>query len=272
MNFELVISGLCVIAMKASKTDEIPKHPDAVDIIFPNVPMHCPRLSYLPGAPIVAQVEPDMAIDNMGRRVASLNIAGAIPQISFSSNPSNVFSVRCVPEPGPKEPPPGDLINFVPRLHELCFDGFTMPADGKLPSGASARITLPKGEIFADDIVNDPNTGNPVLWDFKCTPPFTRALANHVVYRAMNVGDLKITWRDGQTVLDASDNHTVSMSVSNDDCLVPRKYNDPVEVLKDLTNLSVLGLKPNPTFCPPVKHASQRTGRPICNQVIVVYN
>jgi len=268
MNFELTISGLCVIAMQVEEKEGIPEAPQAVDIICPRVPSHCARFSYLPGD-VVPQLEVSMVVDNTGRRIASLDLTDEILQIAFDPPPGISFFVH-VGDPDLKVPPPSEVMNFVPTLEELGFNDFTMPPDGELPQGAGARVSLPPGEIFADDIVNDADTGMPLLWKFPKKEGLTRALANHVVYRALNVGDLTITKRDGKTVFQASSNGTVRMSLSNDDCNMPLDYNDPVDALRDLKYLEVLAESDGP-FEPPEIDDGEHTGRPICNQVIFVY-
>jgi len=266
MNFELVISGLCIIAMKTSTGEDRPEQPSQVDIICPSAPFHCARLSYLPKG-IIAQVQPELVVDESGKRIASLDLSRQILEISFSSNPRDQFAVR-LGSSDLQQPPPDDVLNFIPTLNELGFDGFVMPQDGDLPIGAVARITLPPGEILAADIVLDPDSGKVVLWDFpeKAT---THALANHVIYRATGVGDLAISNADGP-ILEASGNVPIWMSVSNDDCNVPLDFNDPVEALKDLIHLRSVAMPRGP-FKTPVIHKDQRTGRPICNQVIHSY-
>lgn len=266
MNLELTISGQCIIAMKSTSGEDRPEHPDAVDIICPAAPMHCARLSYLPGL-IRPQIEPEMVIDNRGQRIASMDLMGRVLRVSFGANPISVFSVHLEPTPGP---PPFAGMKFVPTLDELGFLPFTMPAS-KRPAGASARITLPCGDIYADEIVNDFDTGKPVIWDFPKKPGLKRALANRVVYRSKEAGDLTISTADGIKVLEASGaGVTLQMSLSNDDCVVPIDYNDPVVALRDLEHLRVIA-PPNGVFQPPTIAEDQRTGRPICNQVIFSY-
>jgi len=253
--------------MKSSTGEDRPEHPTAVDIICPAAPMHCARLSYLPGQ-VIAQIEPEMVIDNNGQRIASMDLMGKVLAISFGTNPSATFSVHLKPTNQPRQ---FAGMKFVPTLAELGFKPFSIP-DVSRPKGASARIELPPGDIFADDIVTDSDTGNPVPWVFPKIPDLTRALANRVVFRATGVEDLNISTTDGVTILDASGSANVmlQMSVSNDDCVVPIDFNDPVDALRDLEYLRVVA-PPDGPFDPPTPSTGEHTGRPICNQTVFGY-
>jgi len=276
MDFELTISGLSVIVLKATRGETRPVHPIGIDVVCPKDDMHRPRLTYLPElfAPLSDNPEVEMVVDTMGHRIASMDLRDLFLELTFGSNPTQEFAVPWGPERA-QRPPHEEWLNWVPTLGDLGFEGFRMGSPGQLPDGASTRLTLPKGEIFSRNIVRDSNSSanDYAIWQFPAAGDKERALANEVVFRASGVEDIFFKNREGVTLLSGSgqSGSVVRMCICNDLAVVPLDYNRPLDSLIHLEHLAALSpLRAEfqaPTLVPA---RNQRTDTPICNQAVHV--
>src|SRR3954471_8750065 len=198
MKFELKISGLCVIALKrqnAADKDK-PVNPAAIDIIVPDAHGHKCRLSYLPADVIPDQlnpIEPELAIDHTGERIASFDMNGQALTLSFGTNQATDFNVHWGPDAQqPATPWEETWLNWIPTLEDLGFGEFAIGTPGTLPKGASARLSLPAGALASRKVVTTKDTNEFIVWDFPATK-VQRVLTNEVAYTADHVEDLIIT-------------------------------------------------------------------------------
>jgi hypothetical protein len=263
MDFELTISGLCAVIFKSK--DDQPQHPTAVEVLCVDAPGHQPRLSYWPEQ-VVTEAEPDLLIDPQGRKVASLDVRNQVINLTFSKDYKATFSVAWGPLATQLPPDAGAeaWMNWVPAVGDLGIDALRVGgAPGNLPQGASARLILPPGEILARNVVRDPN-GAYLLWKFK---DFKRALADNVVYRARNVGQVSFAWNQGSIF--AERGGTLSAALSTDMQMVPKDF---LIGLNELDHLQfVAELSPSPAVVHfPVLDLGERTGHTICDQVLFV--
>lgn len=276
MDFELTISGLCVVAIQSSGD---PTAPAAVDILCPKAHCHRARLNFNFAEVQRAKnppVEPEMVIDPSGARFGSLDLRDRFLTIDFTSTPYDAFVVQRGPADS-TTPPSEKWLNWVPTLEEIGFETFKLGSDK--PHGALARISLPKGELECRKVVRDADTQKFALWEFpavidKATgKPIRKAIANEIVFRAASVGDLLICDQEGRRVLTAErpEGTTLKMSISND--LHALTVDTPMEttVLEHLKHVESLAEPAR--FLAPRLADEQRTGAgPICSQVINNYD
>lgn len=271
MDFELIISGLCVIALKSGTAQ--PANPDAVDIICPEAGMHRPRLNY---PPIDVQPDinlmPDMVVDNLGDRFASLDLSGGnFLDLSFSESPYNEFSLQWEGDPMQQEPGSPESMNWVPRLADLGFGDFTVADPPVVPTGAAARFALPYGQLICADVVKRKN-GTTALWSFPAAERgagHIRAVANFVRYRIKGVGNLTIKRNNAVILTAAASVPSLTMCLSDDVDKVPYDYNSDQTQLDHLAHLGdhlTTGNFQVPTLYDPQNPV--RTAHPICNQVL----
>ena len=161
-------------------------------------------------------------------------------------------------------------MNWVPRLSDIGFGGFAVPAPGVLPNGARSRITFPFGTLASRQVILDATTGNYLLWKFPAASGMIRALANEVVYSVDSVDTVVVSDASGNEVVNASGGSAVlvQMCISNDMETVPRGFNGGVTALDHLGHLDAIV---SGTFQVPTAVASARTGHNICDQVISIY-
>jgi hypothetical protein len=263
MIFELTISGLCLIVVKA--TDKRPTHPDSVDIICPRDDMHRPRLSFSPDYFRPPNDSAALAVDTMGTRIASIDLWDTFLKLEVSPYQERFTMAWAdeTPEPGAEQ-----WMNWVPTLKELGLDDLELGEDGEIPEYASTRLTLPKGEIFCRDIVKDPDTNEYLIWQFVGA---SRSIANQVIYRASGIEDVVLRNEDGNIVMNnipRRDDDVVRMSFCNDLAEVTRDYYDEVTTLRHLAHLEPLT---GGSFqLPRLVASGRRTESPICNQTICV--
>lgn len=268
MDFELTISGLCLIVLNSQ--DDRPKNPDKIEVLCVGASEHRPRMSYLPAEVHPISVEPSLVVDPLGVQSASLDIAGKSLALDFGTNPTEGFSLKWAEQNGNGNAPLDEsLMDWVPTAAELGFDELNVGDPGTIPPGVLARLSLPPGKLMSRKVVRNPVSGSYFVWEFPAKPGLERALANEVVYRAEEVEDLNLTASDGTVLLEADKSSgTLYMSISNDLNLVHSNFRLGVDTLDHLSDLQNLAASPN-TFGPPrIARVTQRTGHPICNQVL----
>lgn len=284
MNFELTISGLCVIVLRSP--DERPTQPTAVDVLcvggahhdhhdHSSRPLHQPRLSYLPGQVQTEHATAELVVGPDGERIAFLDLTDQALALGFRETPYTEFSVTWGPadREAPSSRDEDTWMNWVPAVQDLGFEGLRLGQPGELVSGAGAVISLPKGELAARNVVRKPGTEEPFLWKFSGNGEAKkRAVANEVVFTAWNVDDVYFL-RNGKKYLESSmaAGATLRMAVSNDLASVTPDYNDGIDALKHLDHIGALAAS-RPAFQQPKLFDSGRTGHPICNQALYVTN
>lgn len=267
MNLELTISGLWVIVLKSQ--DDYPPHPTVVDVVIPNAHHHRPVLSYFP-EDVSADVVPAMAIDPSGRRIAALDLSGKAIAIECTASLVTEFSLGWV-SVTQKLPPPSDVFNWVPTLRDVGFHNFVLPADGSLPTGASARVRLPYGELVARNVVKEETTGGHALWEFPKASGQQWAVANEVLLSVRGCNDVYVMEGVTPLVWASMSSGTLRLSLSNDLTSVPKDYTGGVTKLQHLEHLDVLAAPVDPPpFDPPFLVPMQHTGKPICNGVRMI--
>lgn len=276
MDFELTISGLCIVALKSS---DDPLAPSDVDIVCPRACHHRARLNFNIAEverTIDPPVEPELVVDPAGGRFGSLDLTDQFLQFEFNPNPYKAFALQRGPHDAVM-PPSERWLNWVPTLEEIGFESFTLDADR--PQGAVARISLPKGELECRNVVRDAQTRGFARWEFpavvsKATgEPLCRAVANEVVYRASSVGTLTIRDAEGRRLITANrpEGTLLRMSISND--LHRLTVDTPMEtaVLEHLAHVESVARRIQ--FAAPRLTGQQRTGGgPVCSQVINEYS
>jgi len=265
-NFELTISGLCVIVLKSQ--DDKPTTPTAVEILCVAAYGHRPRLNYPPlWVYPTGRVEPELCVDPTGQRIASLDIRNTTLHLDFGNNPATEFTLDWG-NTGATTPPAEEWMHWVPSVQDLGLTGIRLSdphMHDQLVRGVSARLSLPPGTIFARNIVLDIDDEYAV-WNFPAVG-IERALANEIVYRAEGVEHLQITWEDRK--LEYERYADLKMCLSNDMEYVPSAYSDEYTELHHLSHLEVLA-DPLLNVQVPTLVQFQHTGHPICNQVFFV--
>jgi hypothetical protein len=281
-DFELTISGLVIAAVKSR--DAHPTKPDAVDLIFPRDEMHQARLSYFP-LEVSPTEEADMQINPDGEHIASLLLDGRPPleiNLIDRSRQSREFALRW----GPPEAMTPDgrheeqWLNWVARLEDLGFGPFTI-SSSEPPINKCVRVTLPPGELIGQSVIRDQDTDHILAWQFPATGNrLEKALVNDLLFRVRGIEGLQLF--GGEDALLSSDGPkegrpVVRMCLSNDTRKVPVGYASGSRTLKHLRHIDhVAPLQrerfPSRDFEPPKVPSDQRTGDPICNGVIFVYD
>jgi len=281
LDFELIISGLIVTALKSDNPR--PPEPKAVDLICPKDGMHSARLAYFP-LDVTPQIEPAMLVDPLGERSGSIALDDyLLLQIVATGNPTQDFTLKWGPEEAkkPNDQEESEWMNWVATLDELGFGKFAVPPSG-LPVGAGARITLPPGELLSINIIRDAETEKIIEWQFPATgDTLQKALANDLLFRMQGIERLEVK-SNGRLLLSTSssfDGHSpVRMCISNDTRLVPKNFGGAAD-LEHLEHMDALAPVqkdkfPSGEFEPPhvpINEPDQRTGDPICNGAIFVY-
>ena len=269
INFELTITGLCVIVPK-SKND-YPTEPDSVDVLCVGAHHHRPVLSFWPEdmEPISkpTYLEPDLCVDPKGRRIASLSVSSRFISFICGSN-TNKFSLTWGAETS-VEPPEKRWMNWIAPANFLGVSGVRIGKAGEVPIGAGARVTLPPGTIEAEEIIVDSQGTAALQWNFSAVNK-QRALANKVVCKVPNVSYVKVLVDGTERLISTATNRPFFMSLSNDLISVPYDYNLGVEELHHLKHLTNLAEPPATVIPPKVVTDLGRTGKPICNQVLFV--
>lgn len=276
MDFELTISGLCVIVLQSK--DDYPKKPAGIEVLCPDAHGHRARLTYDPEQAIT-EIEPALHIDSRGARFASLDLTDIRQPLNldFGASPPTEFLLdwgdisKEVPEQVAQE----KWMSWVPSDQDLGLKGIRVEKDpNKLPTGAAARLILNPGSVEARSTVKNKGTREEteryIKWKFPAVN-IKRAVANEVVYRVQGVQHVIVWWgRGGQNEkIFMSHNGTRRMAISNDLAVVSNTYNDPQDKLDHLTHLEVLALDNKKVQAPEISK-DDRTGRPICNQIFFV--
>lgn len=281
MDFELTISGLCLIVVKAQKDRR--ENPDAVEVLCVGAhhdhehehhhappPQHRPRLSYLPEFAI-ATVEPDLFVDPAGVRIASLDLGGKDVVLETAGSSHTEFSLKWGPTET-AEPPEEGWMNWVPMLEDLGFAPFDLGDGTGLPHGTATRFVLPKGELASRNVIRDVDSNRFIQWEFPAIERSTgsrtaRALANEVVYTARRISSVSISWGKDSVTSSISEG-TLRMTLSNDLATVSREYSRGIRALEHLKHLQGLDGRTSGFIAPRIAEEVQRTGHPICNQVL----
>lgn len=264
MNFELTISGLCVVVLK-SQIPRPPK-PTAVDILCVGAYYHRPLLTYHPEYfKLVKRLEPELCVDVIGTRVASIDVGDRALTLKFDTNPHSEFDLNWGDKNKKAPPTKADekWMQWIPSVEDLGLKGVRIGKPNQIVHGVSARLSLPPGILYARNVVKDRNGVDYALWDFAGSGD-QRALANEIVYRAEGVKHPQITWDDQK--LEASRDADVQMCLSNDMQAVPSTYTQGVTELHHLVHMEHVADPLVNVKIPKIK-AQQRTGRPICNQI-----
>ncbi|HYC59293.1 MAG TPA: hypothetical protein VEK79_06970 [Thermoanaerobaculia bacterium] len=274
MNVEITISGLCVIALEADPADPKPEHPRAIDIIVPDAHHHTCRWSYLPGEvfPSAGTRElPDMVIDPVGTRVASLSLQGRALEFRLDGNTVTEHTVRWGPDAeAPASDAETEWLNWIPKLQDLGFSGFTVGPAGQLPPHARARITLPKGTLTSRNVIADRFTNDVIVWEFPATGA-RHVLTNEIVFMATGEELSVIENGNERWAAALGPDATLRMCISHETTSVPLDYGDPNNVLAHLHHFDVLTGDVSVKFREPIVAEIPRTGRPICMGVVFVH-
>jgi hypothetical protein len=281
-DLELTISGLVVLAVKSSESR--PATSTQVDVICPDAHGHRPRLSFNPlDLHRAVGILPDLDIDATGERIAALDLRSRSLAFTIGTEGNQyetcTMQWRSEEAETPSSKKEEVLMDWLPRLASLGFDGFVMPSAGRLPAGASARITLPPGDIECANVLKNPDTKRYFRYVFPAAPSsLTRAVANDIVFRAYGLESLVVKDNEGRDVLSTTAlerGDVLRICISNDLDVVGRSYgsNDPdLDHLKHLSALVALH-GGQPFKAPkPIDDEGGRTGDPICDGAFFVYN
>jgi hypothetical protein len=274
---EVSITGLVILAVRSSNAK--PTESDLVDVICPNAHMHRPRLSFNPRE-FRRRVAPDLDIAPTGARIAALDLRSRF--LAFTVPDAEGGHCRMQWRREEAETPATDdeerFMDWLPTLATLGFESFTMPQTGVLPAGASARITLPPGEIVSANVIRDEDTTKYLRYDFVGAPRrFVRAVARDIVFRAYDVRTLIVVDQQGNSLLTSSGPNTgttLHMCISNDLDMLPGRNSDASTELTHLAHLSAVALlREGRTFTAPkpINEGGGRTGDVICDGALFVY-
>ena len=267
MNFELTISGLCLVALKSPKVDDLePTKPLGIEVYCPQAANHRTVLTYDPEH-AVANFEPELVVDENGKRFASVDLGGQVWSVSFKDGPADYTADWG--KPTDEIPKPGEeaWLNWVPKLGDINLKDFEPAAAGQLPKHTATRLVLARGHLQAADIVKKKGKSEYAKWAFPAIG-VKRALANQLFYVAKGIKDLEIKTTVGRRIY--SERTTVRMALSNDLTVVPENYNDPHDKLHHLGHLKGMdGIAGD--FKVPEAYEVKQTAKPICNSVLVVH-
>lgn len=287
MDFELNISGLCVLVLRGNGNPR-PTTPSSVDVLcvgphqghhhghdHMGQPMHSPRLSYLPGDLLAADgVVADLVIDQTGRRIASLDLTGKVLGLDLGGNPHAEISVSWGPVNSilPANATEEAWLNWVPSIQDLGFtSGLQLGGPGAPVAGAGAVLSLPNGILSARNIVRMVQPPDIIEWQFPAAGGIRRAIANDVVFRANGVEDVVVLVDGSEALTSSSSGGLLQMSISNDLAVVGPDFPQGSMSLDHLSDIAALPLAPGrPQFSAPRVPSAQRTGHPICNQALFI--
>lgn len=295
MDFELTISGLCVLALRRANGDLSvqPTRLEAAQVLCVEpVAMphgehghhmhgdhseHRPRLSYDPRDLITQDVVADLVVDATGETIASLDLAGKTIELALAGNLHQAIEASWG-DPDREAPAENDeteqaWLNWIPSLQDLGFDGLNPAANGGAVQGASVVLSLPNGILSAHDIVRGVEPPDFLTWEFPATRTRAngakkQAIANDIRFVAKDVASVTVTV-DGQSLTSARSKGVLKMSISNDLAKVTPDFTDGS---KSLRHLGVIqGLASGGTFKAPEVPPEQKTGHPICNQALFIF-
>lgn len=285
MSLELRISGLCVVVLHAKQSGgNRPAKPDSVEILCAKATHsgheHAARFSYWPvdrssGEAGLGSVHPDSGkhgvIDWQDKDV-KLTVSGGSPPTDFHVEwAASPLSSPAVLGPTSSE----RWFDWVPRVEHLGLASGIKLSSTPLPAGASARLVLPPGKLWAASIARDA-AGAPIPWDLPATAgPRVQNIANDVVYRVDGITKALFEWKEGTRAISTNfnwfDGRVVHACLSNDRRHVPDTYLVPQTELDDLDHLNGMAANTTEAVKPPkVNTATVRTGWPICNQALYV--
>lgn len=279
MDFELTISGLCLLVMKPKiPGDSMPVDPTNVEVFCPAAHHHRAVLCYEPEG-VKTDLEPELVVGYRGKRYAQLDLMGQVWSLKLEEGPREFTVNWGTPKDDPRIPETGqqapagaaeeDWLHWVPRLAEIGFSGFEMPGDGQLPPLGATRFALPWGSIYAADIVGDDDQADGYSrWRFPAAADRVRTLANHMVFQARGVDKVTVASTVGAT-LSVEGGASLHMSLSHDLARVPRDYNQGGDVLDHLAVLEGMGWITG-DFEAPERVSERATAKPICNGIVHV--
>ena len=266
MDLELTISGLCLVALRAD--DLGPAEPLGIEVYCPQAAHHRALLTYDPEE-AYANFEPELVVDESGKRFASVDLGNQVWSVSFGGGPGK-FTASWG-RPTGEVPKEGEetWLNWVPKLADIGLEEFTPTAAGQLPKRATTRLVLARGHLQAADIIKKGDGSDYARWRFPAAANAVRAVANHLLYAAREISDLKITTTVGREIY-ASGTGTLRMALSNDLAVVPDDYNVSPGALHHLGHLKGMdGITGD--FKAPTEYTPQQTAKPICNSVLVIH-
>lgn len=294
MDFELTISGLCVLALRRAHDDssEQPTRLEAAQVLcvgpvamphgehghpmHGDHPEHRPRLSYDPKDLITAHVFADLVVDAMGQTIASLDLAGKTIELAVAGNPHQAIEASWG-DPDKEAPADNDeteqaWLNWIPSFKDLGFSGLNLVQDGGAVNGASVVLSLPNGILSAHNVVRGVEPPDVLTWKFPATETRTseakkRAIANDIRFVAKDVTSVTVTV-DGQSLTSARSKGVLKMSISNDLAKVTPDFTDGSKSLRHLEVIQALAS--GGAFKAPEAPDEQRTGHPICNQALFI--
>lgn len=306
-DLEVTISGLCVIVLTTDKNEEKPCRPLAVDVLAVesgeesgedhggqhsgsdsgndgHTMIHTPRLSFWPADanPDWTGADPYLHVGPRGEKQAFYGVTGQI--IELKSNYEDRQCHVSWADDGvhlPIGPNSEKLFDWVPSVESLgIIGGIHVPTDAAdLPKGASARMILPAGELFARSVAVD-DEGAPVAWRFPGDDDAIRAIANEVVFRATAIESLDLILSDTETgtrteiEMLTNPNRTINIGMSNDlEKVTPDFVTSAIAELHHLTGLNRMALVEGQTVKPPKAEGTvwglsgKRSGVPLCDGV-----
>jgi hypothetical protein len=284
-HFELTITGLVVLAVNSSSGPR-PGTADGVDVISPNAHMHRSRLNYKP-MEFRSTVAADLTLDNNAELIASLDLRSRALNFEVGPNPNEKFRMTwgCEDARQPANPEEEALMNWIPSLADLGFNGFRIPPAGFLPAGATSRVTLPPGDLFCRDVAKR-KKDDYLLFEFPATadencgrPATVRAMANEVVYRISGLEVVVVRDHHGDTLLSSSgprEGDTLKMCISNDMEMVAPASHHATTAIESLPHLRHIGevarLRVDRFEPPRILPTGEHTGiDPICDGALFVY-
>lgn len=297
-DLELTISGLCVIVMKSEEGGK-PRRPIEVDVLAPGVSqpaegdhahhgngkamVHKPRLSFWPlGAQWDDEVPVYLQVHPRGHKQAVLDLADHVVAIECGLA-DRVCRVEWTDErtPTPRGKSSERYFDWVPSVQDIGIAEIHTPDDASLlPPGASARLILPAGELYARRMVRD-ERGEPLVWGFDATGD-QKVIANEVVFRTTAIEGVRLSLLDkqgnsrGDVDLETDPGDTLYLDFSNDVEKLPSDYNvNPQETLEHVQYLASMAtgsprIRPPRASGRPHLTGRARTAWPICHQTFYV--
>src|SRR5687767_3330315 len=123
MDFELTITGLCLVALRRKEEDsDQPAEPLGIEIFCPQATNHRTVLIYEPEG-VKSEFEPEMVVDETGKRLASLDLSNQVWTVSFNNGPGKFRASWGTPSGRvPTSSCEEEWLNWVPRLADIGLD------------------------------------------------------------------------------------------------------------------------------------------------------
>jgi hypothetical protein len=304
-DLELTISGLCVVVFYADQKIKPPR-PTAVEILTIDTrkggddghrghrdhhhsDVHKPRLSlWAADANRWKGFDPYLHVAPRGEKQVTLDLMDQIVELKcgYEDRSCKVSWVEGQAT-APKGPISDRMFDWVPSVESLgLMEDIRLPTNERpLPQGASSRLILPAGELFARAVAKD-DFGEPIAWEFPAVGE-TRAIANEVVFRTHTNQTPKLILNHAQDKdengkkrsleLRTDAGRTLYLDLSNDvEKMTMAHKLDPQEELHHLKQLENIALGDKPEVKPPTSKGGvyffgrARTGVPLCDSVYFV--